>query len=117
VFRIGSRTVLVVLAFFLASTVASALAPLVDRHHPPGHDVSVAALADPSGVDEGAGGDSANCNHGCHLLNHFQGSVERGAGITLQAWSGAYAASEPGVPPQFFFEARLRPPRVPARSV
>jgi hypothetical protein len=114
-FRIGSRTVLVVLAFFLVSTVVSAIAPLVDRHHSPGQDVSIAVLADPAGTDRG--GDSASCNHACHLLHHFQGSVERAATSILETWSGAYDASEPGSPPQLFFEARLRPPRVPARSV
>lgn len=116
--RIRSSVALLVLVCFLASALVSAIAPLADRHGAPGHDHGALTLTGSTGPgDEGAGGDSLACNHACHLLHHFQGNIEQPATNAFRPRSPAYVVAEPGVPPQRFFDTRLRPPRFPARSV
>jgi len=115
---------MIVLALFLVSTVVSAIAPLVDKHSVPGSASSAQALVDVGGLsgdegsvgDEGPAGDNSTCNHACHLLHHYQGSVERQSTDSHVPGSATYLAAEPSVPPQLFFDTHLRPPRVPAWS-
>jgi hypothetical protein len=118
VLRFRSPAVVIVLALFIASVVASSLAPLASGGHASGHDDAVLALAGPPGAggDEAPDSDGMKCNHGCHFLQHFQGSIDRASAFVLEQWAVAYAAVEPTTAPQLFFDPRFRPPRVPARS-
>ncbi len=119
VVRFPSPTAVLVLAIFFASIVLSSLAPILDRDHAPGHDFGTLSLANPAGAGaaDGSGGDDAKCNHNCHLLQHFQGSVTRLATLAFEPWSGAYVSAVPDAPPQLFFDTHLRPPRAPFRTV
>ena len=116
--RFRPRVVYLVLALFVASALMSSLAPLVGGGHAPGHDDAVVALADaaPPPTGELPDGDGMKCNHGCHFLQHFQGSIDRSATFILDRPSAAYAAVEPHTAPQLFSDTRFRPPRVPIRS-
>ncbi len=108
----------VVLALFVASVVVSSLAPLAGGGHTPGHDDAVLALAGTPepGADPAPDGDGIKCNHGCHFLQHFQGSIDRPVALVLEQWSITYAAAEPATAPQLYLDSRFRPPRVPTRS-
>ena len=112
------RSVVVVLALFVTSVVVSSLAPIVGGGHAPGHDDAVLALADAAAPVTGElpDGDGIKCNHGCHFLQHFQGSVDRSPLFILDRSPATYAAVEPDPAPQLVSDTRFRPPRVPARS-
>ncbi len=116
--RFRSPTVVVVLALFAASVVVSSLAPLASGGHTSGHDDAVLALAESPGPegDEAPDGGAMKCNHGCHFLQHFQGSIDRSPAFILDRPSTAYAAVAPDTAPQPVSDTRFRPPRVPTRS-
>ncbi len=107
------------LALFVASIVATSLTPLVGSAHAFGHDDGARSQASSSGAgaDQTPADEGKTCNHGCHLLQHFQGSVDQPPMFGVQRWSGVYAAAEFTAPPQLSHDTHLRPPRVPARPV
>lgn len=115
--RLRFPIVLVVLAFFLANVAARAAVPPAVAAG--GGDHAALSFPGPGGGDpcQAPGGDGRSCNHGCHLLQHFQAEVGGSAAVTIERCPVAYAAAEPGAPPQAFPDTRLRPPRASVRSI
>jgi len=109
--------VLIVLAVFVASLIVNSVAPIVDTHGTAAAGTASLVFADAVAGDQEQGGDSPNCNHACHHLQHFEGNVHQPSTHAFASWAGSYAVAEPTDPPQRFFVPYLRPPRGALQSV